>query len=341
MKSILLLCFVVIINALSVNAQSINTSMPDSVKAFLNKSLDIVQANAINRDSIDWPALRNRVYQKVANAKSYDDILPIYPYLFEQIGDHHGALKFKGKSYYWKHSAPYTNQAVITAVKTYDTVIVKRLSKHVGYILLPGNNDFSSQRINKDAQQIRNAIAAINDKNIKGWIIDLRVNTGGNMYQMLAGLGILLGDGKVGAFINQNKQPDGIWNIKGGNIYIDSAQVSNIAMQKDIGDKILPIAVLISGRTASSGEVVAISAIGRKKTFLIGENSAGYTTANQGFEINKDAGLNLAISFDADRLGHVYRSYISPNLRIEGGDDFEHPEKDTKVIAATKWLSKY
>jgi carboxyl-terminal processing protease len=341
MKSIMMLCFGVLIGTSGANAQNTNISMPDSVKIFLNKSLDIVQANAVNRDSIDWPALRNRIYQKAANAKNYDDILPIYPYLFEQIGDHHGALKFKGKSYYWKHSAPYTNQAVIAAVKTYDNIIIKKLSKHIGYILLPGNNDFTAQRINKDGLQIRNAIAAINDKDIKGWIIDLRVNTGGNMYQMLAGLGILLGDGMVGAFVNQNQQSEGVWNIRGGNIYIDSAQVSNLAEQKVGSNKTLPIAVLISGRTASSGEVVAISTIGRKKTFLIGENSAGYTTANQGFEINKDAGLNLAISFDADRLGHVYRSYISPNLRIEGGDDFENPDKDTKIIAAIKWLSKY
>ncbi|WP_162846967.1 S41 family peptidase [Mucilaginibacter gracilis] len=337
MKATIFLFWLLFITGFRLKAQ---VSMPDSVKSFLDKSMDIVQANSINRDSVDWPDLRRLIYQKAAGGKSYEDILLVYPYLFEQIGDHHGALKFKGKSYYWKHSAPYHNQTVIAAVKMYDTVIVKMLSGNIGYILLPGNNDFSAQHIDDDSQKIRDAIAAVDNKNVKGWIIDLRVNTGGNMYQMLAGLGNLLGDGKIGAFVNQHGQQDGIWSIRNGNIYIDSAQASKITSVKREGNKIVPIAVLISGRTASSGEVVAISFVGRKKAVLIGENSAGYTTANQGFIINKDAGLNLAIGFDADRLGYIYKGNISPNILIEGGDDFENLDNDKKVSAARKWILK-
>lgn len=329
------------VGAIHAHGQSINVSITDSVKIFLDKSLDIVQANAINRDSVNWPELRKQIYQKANGSATYEDILPIYPYLFEQIGDHHGALKFKGKSYFWKQpSVPYNNQKVITAVKKYDSVIVKRLSKRIGYILLPGNNDFGAKNINKDGQHIRNVIASVNNDEIKGWIIDLRVNTGGNMYQMLAGLGRLLGDGKVGGFVNQHKQEDGNWYIKNGNIYIDSTQVSNITDQKKLIYKSIPIAVLISGRTASAGEVVAISTISRKNSILIGENSAGYTTANQGFEINKYAGLNLAIGFDADRRGKIYRNYVSPDILVQGGDDFENLEKDQKIITAIKWLQK-
>jgi len=314
--------------------------LPDSVKAFLDKSIDLVQANAINRDTVDWPALRKRIYEKTAAAKSIEDLLPVYPYLFEQIGDYHGALKYKGKSYYWKHASAYDNEVVKAAVKKQDSVLVKRLSGNIGYILLPGNNDFAAKRINEDAQKIRMAIAAVDDIKIKGWIIDLRVNTGGNMYQMLAGLGNLLGDGKLGAFVNQHQQEDGVWRIKNGNIYIDSSQVSNLIESRGAGLKLLPMAVLISGQTASSGEVVAISTVGRKKTVLIGENSAGYTTANQGFVINQDAGLNLAIGFDADRSGYIYRSYVAPNIVINGGDNFENLEVDKKVIAAKKWILK-
>lgn len=337
MKAISFLFCILFISGYDIKAQ---VQIPDSVRSFLDKSLDIVQANSISRDSIDWPELRKRIYQKTADARTFEDILPVYPFLFEQIGDHHGALKFKGKSFYWKHSAAYHNQTVIAAVKLYDTVIVKLLSGKTGYILLPGNSDFSSRHINQDAQKIRDAISAFDENNIKGWIIDLRVNTGGNMYQMLAGLGNLIGDGNIGAFINQHQQQEGVWSIRDGNIYIDTLQVSNIARLKEVRNKLKPIAILISGQTASSGEVVAISLIGRKKTVLIGENSAGYTTANQGFEINKDAGLNLAVGFDADRLGHIYKSYISPAAIIEGGDNFENLDWDKKIIAVKKWFLK-
>ena len=318
--------------------------MADSVKAFLDESLQILQQNAINRDSVDWNALRSRVYGKAAGAKSYEEVLPIYPYLFEQIGDHHGALKYKGKSYYWKgNSTRYTNQAVLNAVKKYTSIKVQKIGRHTGYILLPGNNDFNGKNINKEAQIIRDAIATIDSKKISGWIIDLRVNTGGSMYEMLAGLGLLLGDGKVGRFVDQHQKPEESWIIKGGNIYLDSAQVSNIANNNPVKKakrKTVPIAVLLSGQTASSGEVVAISTIGRTGTIRIGENSAGYTTGNKGFEINKQAGLNLAVDFDADRTGKIYRDHITPEISISGGDDFENLERDQKVKAALDWLKR-
>jgi carboxyl-terminal processing protease len=60
------------------------------------------------------------------------------------------------------------------------------------------------------SREIKNAIARINEKNIKGWIIDLRINTGGNMYPMIAGLTEFLGEGRVGGFITPTNQPDGL-----------------------------------------------------------------------------------------------------------------------------------
>ena len=336
-----LLFLVMFVLYLSANAQSQQPLMADSVRSFLDKSLQILQQNAINRDSVDWNALKTKVYQKAAGARSYDDVLPIYPYLFEQIGDHHGALKYKGKSYYCRGTtAPYGNKSVLNAIKKYNVVKIQKIGKHVGYILVPGNNDFNGKSINAQAQVIRDAIATIDSKRIKGWILDLRVNTGGSMYQMLAGLGGLLGDGRAGGFVDQHQKPDGSWIIKQGNIYLDSSQVSNIANSKPPKIRTVPIAVLISGQMASSGEIVAISTVGRPNTIRIGENSAGYTTANQGFKINEQAGLNLAVDFDSDRTGKIYRNVVIPELPVHGGDDFEHLKVDQKVEAALNWLKK-
>jgi carboxyl-terminal processing protease len=336
MKYRLLTAIVFYFNA-NIMAQSPSVTMTDSVRTFLNNSLNIIQYNAIDRDSVNWEVLRDSIYKKANGAVTYEDVLPLYPYIFEKINDHHGALKFKGKSYYWKTPVSYKNVAVINAIKRYDTVIVKLLKPGIGYILLPGNNDFDAKGIDKDGQAIRDAITAVDNKHVKGWIIDLRVNTGGNMYQMLAGLGFLLEEGKVGSFVNQNNKPDGEWTIRNGNIYIDSNQVSHIIAKKRRRSNI-PLAVLISSQTASAGEVVAISIAGQKNTIFIGEETAGYTTANQGFKINAVAGLNLAVDFDADRNGKVYRYKVSPDIRIMGGDNFEQLDQDLKIIAASEWL---
>jgi C-terminal processing protease CtpA/Prc len=305
----------------------------------LDKSFTILEANAINRDTINWSRLREKVYQKATAAKSYQDVAAVYPYLFQQIGDHHGALQLQGKSYFWKPAqTPYSNQAVRKAINDYPAVRVLTIGDEVGYILLPGNRDFTGKNINADTQVIRDALRSVNTEKINKWILDLRVNTGGSMYQMLAGLADLLGDGKLGQFVNQHKQPDGAWIINEGNIYLDTQPVSSVAYHPLGIPADLPLAVLISGQTASSGEIVAIATVGRKNSVLIGEPSAGYTTANQGFSINPNAGLNLAVDYDADRRGKIYTELVRPDIDVLGGDNFEQLEKDQKVQAALRWF---
>lgn len=340
MKHILAILFTIIFCTFNLSAQNRPVKMADSVKLFIDKSLELIQANSINKDKVDWPTLKKEVYQKADGANSYEDVLVIFPYIFERIDDHHGALKYRDQSYYWKSNEPYLNKAVINAVKRYDTLVVKLLDKHTGYILLPGNNDFNGKNINKEAQAIRAAIQAVNTKQIRGWILDLRLNTGGSMFQMLAGLSDLIGEGKIGSFVNQHGEKDGEWILKEGNIYLDNQQVSTLPATKPRKKELLPLAVLISGRTASSGEVVAISTVGRKRSILIGENTAGYTTANEGFKINSFAGLNLAVDYDADRNGEIYKKYISPDILINGGDNFETINQDLKVKRALQWIKK-
>lgn len=331
----LLLCYA----TLASQAQHRSPALPDSLSLMLEKSFTILQTNAISRDTIDWPRLKEQIYQRAATAKSYQQVASVFPYLFQQLGDHHGALLLQGKTYTWKPQRPaYTNQAVRQAINAYPSVRVLTIGENVGYILLPGNRDFTGKNINTDTQLIRDELRSVNTAKIKQWILDLRVNTGGSMYQMLAGLADLLGEGQVGQFVNQHQQPDGAWILKERNIYLDSQQVSSVVDQPVGIPANVPLAVLISGQTASSGEVVAIATVGRKNTVLIGEPTAGYTTANQGFTINASVGLNLAVDYDADRRGKVYTDIVRPDIEVIGGDDFETLANDQKVKAALIWF---
>jgi hypothetical protein len=324
---------------LSLQAQHQYSPLPDSLKVMLDKSFTIIQTNAINRDTINWSRLKEQVYQKAASAKSYQDLTAVYRYLFQQIGDQHGAFQLQGKSYSWKPAqTPSPNQAIRKAINAYPTVRVLTIGDTVGYISLPGNRDFTGKRINADTQAIRDVLRSVNTEKINKWILDLRLNTGGSMYQMLAGLADLLGEGQVGQFVNQHKQPDGVWIINQGNIYLDAQAVSSVAHHPLGIPADIPLAVLISGQTASSGEIVAIATVGRKNSVLIGEPSAGYTTANQGFSLNEFAGLNLAVDYDADRKGKIYTDLVRPDIDVLGGDNFEQLANDQKVQAALRWF---
>jgi carboxyl-terminal processing protease len=326
---------------LYLQAQNNSPVIVDSVQSYLNKSLLIIEKNALNSGNVNWKELRENVYNKASGAKRYEDILPIYSYIFEQIDDHHGSLKYKDKTYSWnKNEVIKVNNTIKLATKKYVSVRSEKMGREIGYILIPGNNDFRGQHMDSISRAIKNAIAKINDKHIKGWIIDLRVNTGGNMYPMIAGLSEFIGDGRVGGFLTPSNQPDGDWIIKEGTFYVDSVSVTPLKYEGYPISKEVPIAVLISGNTASSGEMTAITTIGRHKSILIGEPTAGYTTINLGFKLNEYSGLNLAVDYASDRNGKVYPEKINPGILVSDGDNFDFLKKDQKVKAAISWLKK-
>lgn len=335
-----ILAVIIFLTPWLVKAQNDKSLMADSVRAYLDSSLNIIRKHSLNT-KVNWNDLRENVYAKAIGAKRYEDVLHLYPYIFEQIDDHHGSLKFRGKTYSWnKKAANPVNDIIATATKKHQSVHAEKINKDIAYILVPGNNDFRGKQMDSIAKEIKNAISKVNDKNIKGWVIDLRVNTGGNMYPMIAGLGDLIGEGKVGGFLTSKYEPDGSWIIKNGTFYVDSVKVSPIKYNGYPVSKDIPVAILISGSTASSGEMTAISFIGRTKSVIIGEQSGGYTTSNLGFKLNEYSGLNLAVDYAADRNGKIYPKYLEPDLKVVNGDNFENLSDDLKIKKALIWLRK-
>lgn len=323
-------------------AQSKPAPLTDSVKNYLDSTFSIIEKNALNKNKVNWPLLKQAVFEKAAGATTYEDILPLYPYIFEQLDDHHGMLKFKNKSYYWKgNDAPAPNKILEQAITRYKEPIAQTIGKDIGYILIPGNDDFSNKRIDSITSSIKKEIAKVSGKNIKGWIIDLRNNTGGNMYPMLAGLSKLIGDGKAGSFVSAKGVSSGSWSIKNGALFYETTRVSAVENEGYPVPLNIPIVVLIGPYTASSGEMTAISVKGRKNSILIGEPSAGYTTVNTGFRLNSYSGLNLAIDYAADRNDHLYPKRITPDIMVKEGDNFENLNEDLKIKQALLWLKKH
>ncbi|HWD86900.1 MAG TPA: S41 family peptidase [Mucilaginibacter sp.] len=193
---------------------------------------------------------------------------------------------------------------------------------------------------NKYAQAIKDSICSIYSKKIKGWIIDLRLNPGGNMWPMLGGIGLIIGDGKVGSFVNSKGEMEHIWSIKGGDAYNDTNRFTFSICRCASKHKNLKVAVLIGPLTQSSGEAIAIALEGRPDTKFFGENTGGYTTANLTHELMYNFSLLVASFIEADRHKNLYRHMVKPDILLEGGDNFIELNKDTKVITALNWLKK-
>ncbi|OGX86171.1 hypothetical protein BEN47_01015 [Hymenobacter lapidarius] len=302
-----------------------------------------MQTYSLERNTVNWPQLRQVVHQKAQGATTVRDLMPIYPFLFEQLRDDHGWLTYQGKTYKWHNPArlAYANEVVKAALKKKPGVLVKMLPGRVGYIQLPGINAGGSlEAMRVAARAVQDSLCRLPPNQVRAWILDLRLNDGGAMVPMLAGIAPLLGDGHLGGFVDSNGQPEQQWYLRQGNFYMDTMKVTTLTNRCSARRSNLPIAVLLSGMTASSGEIVAISLKGRPATRFFGETTYGATTANQSYPISGGAYLTIAGSQDADRTGTAYKTSLLPDVLILGGDNFTDLSQDAKVTAALKWLKK-
>ncbi len=75
------------------------------------------------------------------------------------------------------------------------------ISSRLAYLLLPGFTTSDEAERHLYASNLQTLIRGTDARNPCGWVLDLRENTGGNIWPMLAGLGPLIGDGIIGGFV--------------------------------------------------------------------------------------------------------------------------------------------
>ncbi len=169
------------------------------------------------------------------------------------------------------------------------------------------------------------------------WIVDLRLNHGGNMWPMLAGIGPLAGHGELGAFVRGEER--WFWSYAAGEASIDGEVLSRV--QSEVMAPLLedaPVAVLISQLTASSGEILTLSFVGRSGTRLFGEPTRGLTTSNSLYELSDGAALLITSAIDADRTGQLYDGPITPDVDIPTDWAEFQTAADPVLAAALDWL---
>lgn len=126
--------------------------------------------------------------------------------------------------------------------------------------------------------------------------------------------------------------------MKDNCFFVDTSRISRINPTCNINAQNIPVVMLISPHTGSAAECFIIAFKGRINTVLLGSKTAGYVTVNTGIPINDTAFMNLAIGYNADRKGKIYKEAIEPDIPFTSVDKFNDIENDEKVKAAMKWL---
>jgi carboxyl-terminal processing protease len=193
----------------------------------------------------------------------------------------------------------------------------------------------NAERLNNNESPIKSGL--------RGWVVDLRENTGGNCWPMLAGIGPILGEGVAGYFASQGSTKEYIYELWG---YEHGFSVSEKGLKMVVVTKpykvkkALPIAVLIGNKTGSSGEVMVTSFKNHPRARLFGEPTGGYSTANWIYNLSDNATIELTTSVYADRKKVHYGKKIEPDVRVENTAANQDLTNDSVIKEALNWLKK-
>ena len=186
------------------------------------------------------------------------------------------------------------------------------------------------------ATAIQSALAEADNKPLLGWIVDLRVNTGGNMYPMIAGLGPLLGERELGYFVTADSRDP--WGYSKGGSYAGKTRLAEGSKPVKLQQGNLPVAVLMSSFTASSGEATLISFLGDPRVKTFGAPTYGVPTGNESYPMSDGAMLVLCTCLEADRTGKTYDSAIPPDVAVKQDWTRYRSAGDPTIAAAKNWI---
>jgi hypothetical protein len=293
--------------------------------AYLEAALDIMEKNSLHRDKIDWPSLRARARDKAAGARKPADTHAAVRFALEQLGDHHSYLAPPPKSL-----EALLQELLYHRPQPRGNMVARRWA-HVRVPACDGSKPAERQEY---IDQLHKIVRQLDGQGPAGWIIDLRGNTGGDMWAMLAGIGPILGEGELGAFTEKDGGRTK-WYFRGGKALLGKEVAAAAPAAYVLRQEGTPVAVLIDADTASSGEAVAISFRGRPRVRSFGQPTAGLSTANDAFPLSDGATLVLTISIMIDRTGKVYGGVVEPDEKLPADG-----KKEAVLQAAVAWLEK-
>jgi carboxyl-terminal processing protease len=300
---------------------------------YVDAALAIMREHSLRRAGVEWTALRKRALEHARGAKTAADSHLAVRYAVRELGDRHSYLQ----------SPTVTRTLQRTAVSNARTGAAllaprgERLDR-VTHVQVPGFAGGTPAEQVAFAETLRDVIALNDAASVCGWIVDLRQNSGGNLWPMLAGLGPLLGDGELAASVYPDGRRIAVWYRDGQAGFGDYTQLRVRAPYRLRSPA--HAAVLVGGGTASSAEVLAVAFRGRPGTRSFGAPTRGLSAGNRTFPLADGASLVLTVAATSDAAGRVLEGPFVPDELVAGSRDGSgtRAAADGPLEAAVEWL---
>jgi carboxyl-terminal processing protease len=337
------------------------TKITPDAAAFLDNALDTMRQHALHGQSVDWTAVRTEAFKRAGGAFNPIDTYPAIYWALVQLGDPGAHLRLPPGLYPDQiallqqaerdavNNAPAAAReqtsipTPFTSRRLPEGHIVTVQGRNFGYVVLPRCSAKDNDGLLLYAADVRRILTDLAGQSPKGWIVDLRGNTGGNMWPMLAGIGPILGDGSVGSFVANDGNVSWFYQDgKTGTRNPAGLETVSLTLQEEPvlqTPSVAPVAVLVDSSTASSAEAITIAFHGRPASRSFGSRTAGKSTAVQPFKLDDGAELYVTTAIDADRSGKAYPDGFTPDQVVSfNGGSMPQESNDQALLAAQTWL---
>ncbi len=302
------------------------------VTEYLSEVLSTMEIHHVERKNIDWESIRHAGFTSASGMQTIEQAYSAARVAIQMLKDGHSGLKTGPKG---------ANDSIEGG-----TIDGKQIRPVIGYIAVGsfhGNSDGLEAK--KFARYGQELIRDLDSAGTCGWIVDLRQNSGGNMWPMIAAVGPLLGEGIVGAHVGADPEERVEWIYEGGKSIARSAADGTFKVRTNVStdsyspiDPDIPIAVLIGKDTASSGEAVVVAFSGRANTRSFGQPTSGATTGRAVIPMSNGSKLALVVSYLQNSKGYTFDAMINPDELIT---DKSNNASQATVDTALEWIQRY
>lgn len=299
------------------------------LRAYVDSAVTIMRLNSVRRDSIDWALVRAEARKPLEVSGLRPTSGDAYAGLraaLRALGDHHSFLMEPSSSARWavRRAADNTPPTIRT------------IAPGLGYLKLPPYSGSASDESGLYAQAVHDRLRQLDAQGTCGWVVDLRGNSGGNMWPMLVAVGPILDTGVAGRFVSRNGSVP--WGYRPGVAWSGAYELVRIFRPLTLRTNGAPVAVLTDSLTGSSGEAIAVAFRARPAARSFGRPTAGASTANETFLLSDGAQLFLTTAVFADRSGRVYGQPLIPDEVIGGPGAHQTSTRDADLERALTWL---
>lgn len=282
--------------------------VPPSAERYGKDALATIGKNGIYSGIDEWKSTYEECLEMIENVESYEDTYPAIKKALSVCGGKHSMLMTKSES----QSTSDSYDEVLPTVSLNGDIAVIKLPDFLG----------TAEAGRKYAKVAEDFIHENRDK-IKGVVLDLRGNTGGDMGPMATAVSSLLPDGELMYY--HYRSYDVPVTLKDG--VISNAGTGGKSLYPDEKLKV-PVAILTDDMTASSGEALTLCFRGLENVKTFGAPTAGYTSVNILYSLYDGAQMYLTVAFDKARTGEIFKeTSIEPDVAT-----------DSPLEAALEWL---